>query len=29
VGLFPLNTSAFCWTCDWTSRSLMRGSSKW
>ena len=29
VGLLPLNTSAFCWTCDWTSRSLIRGSSKW
>jgi hypothetical protein len=28
VGLFPLNTSAFCWTCDWTSRSLMRGSCR-
>ena len=29
VGFLPLNTSAFCWTCDWTSRSLLRGSSKW
>jgi hypothetical protein len=24
VGLFPLNTSAFCWTCDWASRSPSR-----
>ena len=24
VGLLPLNTSAFCWTCDWASRSLRR-----
>ena len=21
VGLLPLNTSAFCWTCDWASHS--------
>jgi hypothetical protein len=21
VGLFPLNTSAFCWTCDWAPHS--------
>jgi hypothetical protein len=25
VGLLPLSTSAFCWTCDWASHSLRRG----
>ena len=28
VGLLPLNTSAFCWTCDWASRSLTTRESE-